>query len=342
MFNAETVKKLSSYISQNQTWVIIPHLNPDGDAMGSALAFNQLLNDKQVNSTVVVPDNAPSFLDFLPGMNRVINAKKSMGEAEKIIKQATVILMVDFNDFTRCGDLKNFVADSKAMKIVIDHHPNPSISSTDAMLFSFPVLSSTCELSLLLIEEMGLLNNITTDIATALMTGMITDTGAFSYNSSDPGFFHNLAKLLERGADKDFVIDAVYDQQSPDRMRLLGYMLSEKMEVFPDARTAIMSLNWSEMHRFNFRKGDSEGFVNMPLSIKGIDFSVFISVRDDKTKLSLRSKGKFPANAIAANYFEGGGHLNAAGGSSDRSVEDTVRYFKSLLPEIEKIMKDLS
>lgn len=342
MFNAETIHSLTSLLSGNQKWVIIPHLNPDGDAMGSALAFNQLLNNKEIDSLVVVPDNAPAFLDFIPGMNRVVNAKKLMDDAEKAIKQANVILMVDFNDFSRCGDLKKAVTESTAQKIVIDHHPQPAIQPHEAMVFSFPALSSTCELSLLLMEEMGLLNSVTKEIATALMTGMITDTGAFSYNSSDPGFFHNLAKLLERGADKDFIIDAVYDQQSPDRMRLLGYMLSEKMEVFPEARTAIMSLNWSEMHRFNFRKGDSEGFVNMPLSIKGIDFSVFISVRDDKTKLSLRSKGKFPANAIAAKYFEGGGHLNAAGGSSDRSVEDTVRYFKTLLPEIEKIIKELS
>ena len=320
-------------------WVIIPHLNPDGDAIGACLAFSFMLNKYSVKNTVIVPDSTPDFLGFIPGAGDVLIGKKNSEKANKLITEADVVLLLDHNDFSRAGILEKAVRESKGKKIVIDHHPHPGISADESLLISDTSSSSTCELVLEVFILLGLSDSIDNNIANQLMTGMITDTGAFSYNCSKGSFFHHIAFLLEKGADKDAIIDHIYDKQSEDRMRLVGYLLSEKMEVFPEIRTAVISLTWPEMRRFNFKKGDSEGVVNMPLSIDGIDLSVFISVRDDKTKLSFRSKGKLPANLIAEKFFSGGGHLNAAGGSSDQTVEQTVKYFKSLFSEIKNIIE---
>ncbi|MFC0878002.1 bifunctional oligoribonuclease/PAP phosphatase NrnA [Saccharicrinis sp. FJH2] len=338
MFDKNQVGLLKGLFREGEKWVIIPHLNPDGDAIGASLAFGLLLDDLGIEKTVIVPDSAPDFLSFLPGMDQVLVGKKHQEQADRLISDADVLLLLDHNDFKRSGNLSEAVVKHSGQKIMIDHHPDPKITPNEALMFSRVSASSSCELSYEIICQLGFKDRITSDIATVLMAGMITDTGAFSYNCSNDNFFINIAGLLEHGADKDLIIDKIYNQYSEDRMRLVGYLINQKMEVFPEIRTAIVSLNWSEMHKYNFKKGDSEGVVNMPLSIKGIDLSVFISVRDDKTKLSFRSKGNFPANKIASTYFSGGGHLNAAGGSSDLSVEDTVKYFKSLFPDIKKLI----
>ncbi|MFB6317350.1 bifunctional oligoribonuclease/PAP phosphatase NrnA [Saccharicrinis sp. FJH54] len=339
MFDKNRISLFKQFFQQDEKWVIIPHLNPDGDAIGASMAFGLLLADMGISYTVIVPDSAPEFLSFLPGMEQVLVGKKQQDLADKLISEAGVVLLLDHNDFRRSGNLSDAVVKHQGQKIMIDHHPDPVIKEEEALILSRVTASSTCELSYEIICQLGYKDKITSDIATVLMAGMITDTGAFSYNCSNNNFFINVAGLIDKGADKDLIIDKIYNQYSEDRMRLVGYLINQKMEVFPDIKTAIISLNWSEMHKYNFKKGDSEGVVNMPLSIKGIELSVFISVRDDKTKLSFRSKGEFPANKIAAKWFSGGGHLNAAGGSTDLSVEDTVKYFKSLFPEIKKLIE---
>lgn len=338
MFDNSQIERFKNCFNPKNSWAIIPHLNPDGDAIGSSLAFWHLLKDMGIEAHVVVPDSTPDFLKFVAGIEHILIAKKQVDFCNRIIEEADVLLILDHNDFLRSGSLSDAVIKNAGTKIMIDHHPAPVIKASEAILFSNISLSSTCELALELMVALGYGDKISKDVANALMTGMITDTGSFSYNCSTGEFFNNVALLLDKGAEKDYIIDCIYNQHSQDRMRLIGYLLSQKMEVFPEINTAIISLNWSEMHRFNFKKGDSEGVVNMPLSIKGIDFSVFISVRDDKTKLSFRSKGAFPANKIAAEYFSGGGHLNAAGGSSELNVEDTIKYFKTLFPKIKRLL----
>ena len=338
MYDTNQLRLFNNWFQKDKKWVIIPHLNPDGDAIGASLAFSLLLDDMGIVNKVIVPDATPDFLSFLPGMNTIVVGKKQQEKADMLIADADVVLLLDHNDFKRSGNLSDAVLKHKGQKIMVDHHPDPVITPDEALQFSRISASSTCEISYELICELGYSDRITKDIASALMAGMITDTGAFSYNCSNGDFFINVAGLLEKGAEKDTIIDNIYNQYSEDRMRLVGYLIHQKMEVFPEIRTAIISLNWSEMHKYNFKKGDSEGVVNMPLSIKDIELSVFISVRDNKTKLSFRSGGTFPANKIAATFFSGGGHLNAAGGSSDLSVEDTVKYFKTLFPEIKKLI----
>lgn len=340
MFDKNQIEKFKSLISSQKNWVIIPHVSPDGDAIGASLAFLLVLSELDVNARVIVPDTAPQFLSFLPGMDQLIVGKQNQNKADTLILKADVVLLLDHNDFKRSANLSDAVVKNNGQKIVVDHHPHPAISKTDALTFYNVQASSTCEIVYDLLSQMNLETYISGDVASVLMTGLITDTGGFNYNCSRGHFFNTVAALLEKGAQKDLIIDQVYNQYSEHRMRLIGYLMNHKMEVFPEIKTAIISLNWSEMHEYNFKKGDSEGVVNLPLSIKGIDLSVFISVRDDKTKLSFRSRGSFPANKVASEFFSGGGHLNAAGGSSELTVEQTVAYFKTLFPDIKRLLKE--
>ncbi len=323
--------KVENKLKSSKNIVILSHVNPDGDAIGSSLALCQvLINIGKINTSVVVPNEYPDFLKWMPGTVHISIMSKESKKATRAIEDADMIFMLDFNSTDRAGEAEKYINASKAYKVLIDHHPDPGnfadITITDTRA------SSTAELVYRFIETAGKLKYIDNNVATCIYAGIMSDTGSFSYNSSEPETYRVLSELLRRGIDKDKIFSRVYDNFSENRMRLLGFCLDKKMVVFPEFGTAYMSLSLSEKRIYKYVRGDAEGFVNYPLSIKGISFTAFFMENDDHVKISFRSKGHFDANRFALENFNGGGHKNASGGESKLGLQDTINKFISLLP----------
>ena len=322
-------------IEENNKFVIIPHHNPDGDAMGSALAFKVLLDKIGKQATVVTPNDYPEFLHWLPKNDSVVVWFKNKYKAKAIIEAADVAIFVDFAQLSRIEEFSDKLFNGKT-KILFDHHPDteefPDFKISDTRA------SSTSELVGRFFMETKYASLIDKDIASCLLTGIITDTGSFNHNSSRPETYEVLSILLKTGVNKDKIYNKIYNNFSYNRMKLLGLMLNEKMVYLPDFSTAYICLTKKEMEAHNFQHGDSEGFVNVPLGIKGIVFSVFFMEKNDKIKISFRSTGSFPANEVAKKYFNGGGHKNAAGGFSKLNMEETIKKFNEILIEYKAIL----
>jgi bifunctional oligoribonuclease and PAP phosphatase NrnA len=327
----EDINELKELIVQSNNPLILTHYNPDGDAMGSSLAFYHYLVKKGKNPVLVTPNDYPEFLHWLPGNDKVIVYKRNSGTVLNAIKNADLIFSLDFNNPDRTEGLEKYIIEAEATKVLIDHHPEPTNFAD--LIFSDTCFSSTAELVYKIIEDLNDYDIIDRDIAECIYTGIMTDTGSFNYNSSNPETYYVVSKLLEKGIDKDKIYDKIYDNYSADRMRLLGYCLNKKMEVLPEYDTAFISISKEELKEFNFSPGDSEGFVNYPLSIKGIRFTAIFIEKGNQTKISFRSKGDFPTNEFAEKHFKGGGHRNASGGHSDEPLKETVNKFKELLPQ---------
>jgi bifunctional oligoribonuclease and PAP phosphatase NrnA len=311
--------------------VIVSHVNPDGDAVGSSLALYHYFSKAGRKVTVVIPDQCPDFLRWLPGNDKIIIYKYKKAEANNAILNAGLLFALDFNTLTRAGKAGELISRSDAFRIMIDHHPNPSDFAD--IVISDTMASSTAELVFRFIESAGDPGLIDPVIATCLYAGIMSDTGSFNYNSSQPETYRVLAELLKRGIDKDYIYSMVYDNYSENRMRLLGYCLVEKMVVIPEYKTAYMSLSLDEKKEYKYIRGDAEGFVNYPLSIKGVVFVAFFMENDDHIKISFRSKGNFDTNFFAQENFDGGGHINASGGESKLSLPEAINKFVSLLPD---------
>ena len=325
------IKGIKALLDKKSKIVVTTHLNPDGDALGSMLGLYWFLKGLGHEVTPISPNDYPEFLQWLPGNFDTLDFSKRRSFAVKTIQGAEVIFFLDYNEAKRAGDMKDVLMASKAKKIMIDHHPYPQLEVDVAI--SQTAVSSTAELVFEFIQAMDGLNYMNKAIAECLYTGILTDTGCFNYNSSRTRTFEIAARLLNFSIDKDDIFRRIYDNFSEHRMRLLGYCLNEKMQVFPEYRTAFISLNLEEQNRYNFATGDSEGFVNYPLSIKGICFTALFIERKDKVKISLRSRGAFPVNSFSEKYFSGGGHLNAAGGESTLPLDETIQKFVGLLPQ---------
>jgi phosphoesterase RecJ-like protein len=314
--------------------VIITHWSPDGDAMGSSLGLYHYLKAKGKQVKVIVPNEYPAFLDFLPGKAQVIDHLQQKRKTEDALKKAAIIFTLDFNSFGRIEELGKAVQASKAMKIMIDHHREPE---NYAQLYYCDVnASSTCELVYELIAAMGDKKLVDKKMATCLYTGLLTDTGSFRFPSTSATTHRIVADLIEKGANNADIYNAIHDDNTVERLKLLGYCISDKLNVLPDYHTAYISLNEEEQNRFHYKKGDTEGVVNYPLSIRGLKFSTFFSERDGMVKISFRSKGKFDVNQFARKHFSGGGHKNAAGGKSTVSLEETIQNFLAVLPLYKK------
>lgn len=309
---------------------IITHISPDGDAMGSALGLYHFLYSLNKESVVIVPNRYASFFNWMPASGQILNYDENKEQVDQLLPSVDLLIMTDFNTLSRIGQLKEIVEKFQGKKILIDHHRNPDNIAN--VTISYPTISSTSELIFRLICRMGFFETINRPCATALYTGMMTDTGAFTFNSNSPEIYFIISELLTKGIDKDQIYNNIYNTYSTERLRLMGYTLSEKMEVLPEYKTAVITLTNEELKRYNYQEGDTEGFVNLPLSIKGIVFSVLIKENTTNIKLSLRSRGSFPANQVAATYFHGGGHINAAGGESYSSLNETVEQLKQILP----------
>lgn len=305
-------------------------MNPDGDAIGSSMGLYHFLKSLGAHPEVIIPNKMPGFLKWIPESSIIKVFTHNTGKAKEIIRGAEIIFFLDFNSSDRTGKMKEYLSPAGAFRILIDHHPDPGVKADFVM--SDINVSSTAELVYLFIEWLGRADMVSPVVAECLYTGIMTDTGCFSYNSSQPGTYRVLSKLLEQGIDKDKIYDNVYDNFSEKRIRLLGYCLDKKMVVMQEYQTAYISLTKKEKEKYSFAIGDSEGFVNYPLSIKGIKFAAFFMENEENVKLSFRSKGSFSVNEFSRKHFSGGGHHNAAGGESELSLDDTIEKFRSLLP----------
>ncbi|NOZ46484.1 MAG: bifunctional oligoribonuclease/PAP phosphatase NrnA [Chlorobi bacterium] len=330
-FNQADISTLNLLLKNKKKIAILTHVNPDGDAIGSSLGVFHFLNNLGHDVTVITPNEYPLFLQWLPGNKNVLVYSKNKSKGKKVLHEAELIFTLDFNHVERIDWLKKIFSETKAKKILIDHHPNPENFAD--LKFSDTNVSSTAELVYLVIKKLNKTDKIDVNAATCLYTGIMTDTGCFNYNCSNPDTFKTAAGLIEKGININIINSSVYDNYSADRMKLMGYSLHEKMQLYPEYNSAVIALSQKEMQQFNFESGDTEGFVNLPLSIKGIVFSVLLLEKKDHVKLSFRSQGNFPANEIAANYFEGGGHLNAAGGKTKLSLEEAIAKLEELFKQ---------
>nr|WP_320120372.1 bifunctional oligoribonuclease/PAP phosphatase NrnA [uncultured Marinifilum sp.] len=336
--NNSLIKKAEQLLNDSNKISIIPHSGPDGDAIGSSLALNQYLKKKGKQVQIISPSAYPVFLKWLPENSDVWIYTNGKKKAEEYLNSSDLIFILDHNSFKRSGDLETVLEKTDAKKIMIDHHPEPE--PIVDLMFSDVTMSSTCELMYEFIEALGDENMIDDRISECLYTGIITDTGGLSYNSSQPRTYQIVGSLIANGIDKSKIHSNIYDNFSPDRMKLLGYCLDNGLEVLNEYNTAIIKLSKEDLIRFNYKDGDTEGFVNYPLSIQGMLISVIFIEKDDMVKISFRSKGNVPINIIAREYFNGGGHMNAAGGRSTDKLQVAIDNFKKVLPDFyEKIEK---
>lgn len=318
--------------------VIVTHVSPDGDAIGSSLGLFHFLESQEKTVNVIVPNAFPDFLRWMPGAKDIIRYDKYTEFADKLINEADVICCLDFNALSRIDTMADAVANSPARKMMIDHHLNPE--EFCKIIISHPGISSTSELIFRLICRLGYFGDITKEGAECIYTGMMTDTGGFTYNSNDREIYYIISELLSKGIDKDDIYRKVYNTYSEGRLRLMGYVLYDKMQVFPQFNAALIWLTKEEQNKFQYVKGDTEGFVNIPLSIKNIIFSVFLREDTEKNmiKISLRSVGTFPCNKVAAEFFNGGGHLNASGGEFYGTMDEAIELYKQALVKYEDLL----
>jgi len=336
MLNESNKSLINSWLQETKKIAILTHTNPDGDAIGSSLALALALKKKGKDAQVIIPDGLPDFLRWLPGIELSTTFAYKKEKATQILTEADLIFCLDFNDPNRLSGVEELFMASSAPKILIDHHQEP-VTFTD-LTISETWRGSVGEMIYFLLEELfgsGLLDR---DIATCLYVAIMTDTGNFTYASSYPEVFYVVGELMKYGIEKDRIYSMVYDAFSEDRMRLQGYCMQEKMVVLPQYHTAYISLREEELNRFNHRKGDTEGFVNIPFAVKGVLFTALFIEKKDLIRVSFRSRGSFPVNKVASEHYRGGGHINAAGGDSLLSLEETLKKFESLLPGYKKYM----
>ncbi len=327
----DKINELTTALLCHNDIVITSHVSPDGDAVGSSLGLYHFLYRLGKRVTVVLPDMVPRNLNFLPGLKYVIIYTQQPEKAANAIKNADMIFSLDYNALHRVDKLGQHIADSRAYKVLIDHHLDPE--SFPNLTISHPEISSTCELVFRVIWQMGRYRMMSRASAECIYTGMMTDTGNFTYNSNQPEIYEVIAKLVSKGIDKDQIYTLACNTQTANKLILNSYAIANKLELFPEYGAALITLTHEEMQRYNFQKGDCDGLVNVPLSVKGIYFSAFIREDKEYVKISLRSQGDFAVNVIAANHYGGGGHLNAAGGEFYGTLEDAVALFREILPQ---------
>lgn len=327
-----SLSELKTLLATPQKIVITTHHKPDGDAMGSSLGLYAYLIQKGHHVKVITPTDYPYFLHWLPNNSDVIIYTDAKEQAEQLVAEASLVFCLDFNTLSRINELGEVIRTASAYKVMIDHHLDPE-DFDDYRHWNINACAAAQLVYDFIVNELedGVLMN--KDIATCLYTGIMTDSGSFRFASATAEVYRIGADLIEAGAEHWRIHQLVYDNATENRLRFLGNCLTNKLEIIRESNTAIITVTAEELKRFSIVTGDTEGIVNYALSINGIKLAAFIIERTDKVKLSLRSTGDFPANEICKKYFNGGGHRNAAGGYSDRTLEETVSYFKSILPE---------
>lgn len=328
----QLISQFYPLLSQPKQIVITMHQKPDGDAMGSTLGLYHFLHNRGHQVTVISPTNWADFLEWLPGIESVINFEGYREKCLSILDKADILFCLDFNIFHRTKHLAPFLASAKAIKVLIDHHEQPDEPNFDYGI-SDTGKSSTCEMVYDFIVEAGGREELTQEIATCLYTGTMTDTGSFRFPSTKASVHRMVAELKETGFDHSQVHNHIYDNFLESRLRFIGFALLNRMEVLYEYNTAIMYIHQADLQKYHIKTGDTEGLVNYLLTIKGIRFGAIVIDRTEERKWSFRSKGGFDVNQFARNHFEGGGHANASGGRSSDSVEKTVAHFKQVIQE---------
>ena len=331
MISDAQIQHLTSLLQGKKHIVIFAHVAPDGDAMGSSLGLLHWLNHNMQGieeAHVVVPTPFPPFLAWMPGAEKVLVGTLQEADIQAVAYRADLVFCLDFGEPKRVEALSSLLTSLTCPKIMVDHHTSPDMQMAD-LVISYPAAPATCFLVLELLNKLPFTGaQLPYETAVALYTGLMTDTGNFAYNSNNPELYEMIAQLLRAGINKDEIFDNVFNQYSVDRLRFTGYCLYHKMRIFAKYHTALIALSSEELKRFNFQSGDAEGIVNMPLQIGAIKYSVFIREDVDKIKMSFRSQGDRPVNDFAREIFNGGGHVNAAGGESHLSLAATIKLFE--------------
>ncbi|GAA3575535.1 bifunctional oligoribonuclease/PAP phosphatase NrnA [Snuella lapsa] len=336
----QDISSIKHLLSDPKNIVIVPHKNPDGDAIGSILGLYHYLLKYNHNISVITPNDYPSFLKWVPGEEAILKYDLQTKLCNDLVKSSDIIFTLDFNAFHRTGGMEMVLSESNALKIMIDHHQAPDDYAT--YMFSDVSMSSTCEMVYHFVNMLGDTNLIDKTIATCLYLGIMTDTGSFRFASTSSQTHKIIAQLIEKGANNAEIHNNVYDTNSYERLQLLGCALNN-LKVIPKSRTAYISLSQEELNTYNYKKGDTEGVVNYGLSLDNIVLAaIFIEDKQEGIiKISLRSKGDFSVNEMSRAHFNGGGHTNAAGGKSYLPLQETVEKFISILPSYNKALNDV-
>ena len=340
ILNEAQLSQLDQLIISADTILITCHQSPDGDAIGSCLGWAEYLRSRGKDPTVIVPDQFPDFLMWLPNTEKIVRYDKHKEKCDMLFKIADLVFCLDFNATSRVSDMESALVSTPAPKVLIDHHLDPTVPAV--LSISHPEACSTCELVFRIAWQMNGFQSLGRQFAIPVYCGMMTDTGGFLYNSSRPEIYFIIGELLTKHIDKDRIYRNVYHNYSEDRIRLMGYVMYEKLTYLPEYHTAYYTINKDELRRFHFIKGDAEGLVNIPQQIKGLRLS--ISLREDTEKknliwVSLRSVDQFPCNKMASEFFNGGGHLNASGGHLDMTMEEAVETVRRAIIAYAEMLK---
>ena len=331
---------LRTLTSEADTIVCVCHTNPDGDAIGSLLGVGEVLRFLGKDPLLVAPDQWPDYLQWMPNSEKLVRYDKHQQYVDTVLKIADLIVCVDFNTLSRTDAMEQALLASPAKKILIDHHLDPDVEAV--LTVSRPQMSSTCEVVFRMVWQMGLFDELGKHFAGPIYSGMMTDTGGFTFNSSDPDIFFIIGQLLTKRINKDKIYRCVYHNYSVHRLRLVGHVLCNRLVVDEKRHAAYYTLCRDDLKTFQFVKGDAEGLVNMPLQIKGLKLSISLredTERDNLVWVSLRSVEDFPCNEVAARFFNGGGHLNASGGRVNGTMEDAVRLVNEAFDAYEDRLK---
>ena len=329
-FDKNSLDALHTLLNRTRRCVITCHISPDGDAIGSSLALCRVLRNAGKEVKVITPDTPPKSLSFLPGADDIVVFSRFEAFAKKIITDTELIFCLDYNDPKRVDLVAPALLASKAKKVMIDHHLYPD--SFPDITLSHPEVSSTSALIYLVLTSISMGRFIDREAAECIYTGMMTDTGNFSYSSNDPELYRIVARLLEKGIDKDAIYKKVYFNNSINRLRLNGFALAERLADYPEHRASIITLTRDELNSYHYQKGDTEDLVNRPLTCPDIVYSLFLREEADYIKISARSKGDFPVNKLCTDLFNGGGHLNAAGGEFHGTLTEAVARVEEAMP----------
>lgn len=331
MINETALRKVKELLATPQKIVLIPHRNPDGDAIGSALGLYHVLNKTGHQATVITPNDLPDFLNWMPAIDQIVNYEKNKNKAERLIEQSDVIFTLDFNVLSRAGDaFGNFLSQQNKSFVMIDHHQFPGDYAE--IVFSDTNYGSTCELLYTILMQLNLDAAIDKDVASCLYTGIVTDSGSFKFPKTTAQTHRSVANLIDKGIDNPEIHNLLFNNSSYNRLQLMGCAL-QNMVLIPEKNTSYLYLSDQELLEYNHKKGDTEGFVNYGLSIEGIELTAFFIERKEEgiVKISFRSQGNFDVNQFARTHFEGGGHINAAGGKSFLSLEETIEKFVKIV-----------
>ena len=340
ILTSDQVAQLSHLISDAKNIIITCHKSPDGDAIGSTLGWAEYLRSIGKEPTIIVPDQYPDFLAWIPNTEKIVRYDKHPEKCDMLFKIADLVFCLDYNTTSRVDEMEKALVSSTAPKVLIDHHLDPDVPAV--LTISHPDLSSTCELVFRIVWQLDGFNRLSKQFAIPIYCGMMTDTGGFLYNSTRSEIYFIIGELLTKHIDKDKIYRNVYHNYSESRIRLMGFVMYEKLVYLPESHAAYYSLTRQEQKRFHFIKGDAEGLVNIPQQIKGLKLS--ISLREDTDKpnivwVSLRSVDDFPCNKMAEEFFNGGGHLNASGGRINGTMEEAIAIVNQAIKAYDTLLR---